>query len=134
MLGICIFSTDLAWLKTASWLSAIRGKDINLDKFFNAYETAIPLTMNLCEKVTANCFVNETYNPNKRNGTCPRSCWTVLYRIHGRMATIITNGGTILLFFHFHDILKQTNGEITHVYRKHRVELYNLMIQAGQNP
>lgn len=52
-------------------VSAIHGKGISLNNFFKAYETAIPLTMTLCEKVTANCFVNETYNPKKRNGTCP---------------------------------------------------------------
>lgn len=26
--------------------------------------------MNLCDKVMANCFVNASYNPAKRNGTC----------------------------------------------------------------
>ena len=38
--------------------------------FFDAYDAAIPFTMNLCYEVMANCFVNQTYNP-ARNGTCP---------------------------------------------------------------
>lgn len=43
----------------------------SLEKFTIAYDNAIPLTMNLCKKVAANCFVNKTYNPEQRNGTCP---------------------------------------------------------------
>lgn len=35
-----------------------------------AADAAIPQTMQLCEEVMANCFVNATYNP-ERNGTCP---------------------------------------------------------------
>ena len=35
------------------------------------YDDAIPLTMGLCEKVMANCFVNASYDPVARNGTCP---------------------------------------------------------------
>ncbi len=34
------------------------------------YEQAGALSMGLCERVLANCFVNATYDP-ARNGTCP---------------------------------------------------------------
>ena len=30
----------------------------------------VPLTLQLCEEVMANCFVNQSYDP-RRNGTCP---------------------------------------------------------------
>eukprot|EP00039_Didymoeca_costata_P024266 m.9811 g.9811 ORF g.9811 m.9811 type:complete len:258 (-) comp4138_c0_seq1:89-862(-) len=40
-----------------------------LHKFITAYDSAVPLTMNLCHEVMANCFVNASYNPS-RNGTC----------------------------------------------------------------
>ena len=43
---------------------------LNLDAYFSAYEDAVPLTMNLCWEVMANCFVNASYDP-MRNGTCP---------------------------------------------------------------
>jgi hypothetical protein len=42
-----------------------------LSDFIHAYDNAIPLTMNICNKVMANCFVNATYSPGVRNGTCP---------------------------------------------------------------
>lgn len=31
---------------------------------------AVPLTLNLCEEVMANCFLNASYDP-QRNGSCP---------------------------------------------------------------
>ena len=49
------------------------GTGQNLNPFIEAYDNAIPLTMNLCTRVTANCYVNATYDPEKRNGTCPDS-------------------------------------------------------------
>ena len=45
---------------------------LSLTSFIQAYDGAIPLTMDLCDKVTANCYVNASYDPS-RNGTCPRS-------------------------------------------------------------
>jgi hypothetical protein len=44
---------------------------LDMGNFTKAYDGAIPLTMDLCDKVMANCFVNATYAPAKRNGTCP---------------------------------------------------------------
>lgn len=41
----------------------------NLYNFTSVYEKSVPLTMSLCSKVLANCFVNASYNPT-RNGTC----------------------------------------------------------------
>ena len=38
--------------------------------FVHAYDNAIPFTMDLCDKVMANCFVNASFSPS-RNGTCP---------------------------------------------------------------
>ncbi len=42
-----------------------------LDDFASTYDKAIPMTMNLCNEVMANCFVNASYDPSARNGTCP---------------------------------------------------------------
>ena len=41
-----------------------------MDRFIAAYDAAVPQTMVLCREVTANCFVNATYDPAARNGTC----------------------------------------------------------------
>ena len=38
--------------------------------FVNGFNRSLPLTMGLCDKVIANCFVNASYDP-RRNGTCP---------------------------------------------------------------
>ena len=38
---------------------------------------AVPLTLGLCERVMANCFVNQSYDPS-RNGTCP----TKIFEFH----------------------------------------------------
>jgi hypothetical protein len=45
--------------------------DVNLTTFISAYDAAVPVSMSLCSKVMANCFVNATYDPDLRNGTCP---------------------------------------------------------------
>ena len=37
----------------------------------------MPLTLGLCERVMANCFVNQSYDPS-RNGTCP----TKIFEFH----------------------------------------------------
>jgi hypothetical protein len=50
--------------------TALPGTGLNLDGFVKAYDSAVPLTMGLCEQVMANCFVNASYDPGKRNGTC----------------------------------------------------------------
>ena len=52
-------------LETA--LSKNGGYDIG--NFTSAYQAAIGYSMDLCEKVMANCFENSTYTPS-RNGTC----------------------------------------------------------------
>jgi|TARA_B110000208_G_C11378891_1_gene287876 hypothetical protein len=41
----------------------------NLNNFTRIYEKSVPMTMALCSKVQANCFVNASYDPT-RNGTC----------------------------------------------------------------
>ena len=43
---------------------------LSLTGMIQAYDNAVPLTMGLCNKVAANCFLNATYNPELRNGTC----------------------------------------------------------------
>eukprot|EP00041_Stephanoeca_diplocostata_P013549 m.237689 g.237689 ORF g.237689 m.237689 type:complete len:124 (+) comp19377_c1_seq10:399-770(+) len=51
---------------------AVAGAGQSVLNFTTAYNTAVPLTMNLCEEVMANCFVNASYDPS-RKGTCPLS-------------------------------------------------------------
>jgi hypothetical protein len=46
---------------------------INLTSYVAAYDEAVPISMKLCNEVMANCFVNETYDPGLRNGTCPEA-------------------------------------------------------------
>ncbi len=41
----------------------------SLANFTKIYEASVPFSMQLCEKVQANCFVNASYDPT-RNGTC----------------------------------------------------------------
>ena len=42
----------------------------SIANFTANYNKAVPLTMNLCREVMANCFVNASYDPS-RKGTCP---------------------------------------------------------------
>jgi hypothetical protein len=63
---------DQIWVKLKPALSAaMANAGLSLSAFFTAYDAALPLTMNLCDEVMANCFVNASYNPDARNGTCP---------------------------------------------------------------
>ena len=48
----------------------LKSQNLSASKFISMGEDSILLTMNLCEKVMANCFQNSTYTPS-RNGTCP---------------------------------------------------------------
>eukprot|EP00756_Hemistasia_phaeocysticola_P064745 Hpha_TRINITY_DN8033_c0_g1::TRINITY_DN8033_c0_g1_i1::g.139989::m.139989 len=50
--------------------SALQKANVSVPHYTNATQTAIPLTMRLCEEVMANCFENTTYTPS-RKGTCP---------------------------------------------------------------
>ena len=50
--------------------AAVSAANLTLGQFGAQMTQGIPFTMNLCEKVMANCFVNASYNP-ARNGTCP---------------------------------------------------------------
>lgn len=52
-------------------LETMSRTDTNLTSFVAAYDAAVPMSLGLCERVMANCFVNATYNPSLRNGTCP---------------------------------------------------------------
>jgi hypothetical protein len=49
--------------------AAVRAAGLDMSTFTANHATAIPMSMNLCEEVKANCFVNASYDPN-RNGTC----------------------------------------------------------------
>ena len=44
---------------------------LNISAFATRYTQTAPQTMDLCERVMANCFVNASYDPS-RNGSCPR--------------------------------------------------------------
>jgi hypothetical protein len=54
------------WPRLRPALNRVTG----LESFVGTYDAAIPVTMGLCERVTANCYVNASYDP-ARNGTCP---------------------------------------------------------------
>jgi len=54
-------------------MSTIAAFGLDLADFVGAWDDAIPFSMDLCNKVMANCFVNATYDPELRNGTCPSS-------------------------------------------------------------
>jgi hypothetical protein len=56
---------------------------MNANNFTTAFESAIPYTMNLCEKVMANCFVNATFDPSRR-GSCPLAVANFHYLGFGR--------------------------------------------------
>lgn len=49
--------------------TALQGAGLDAEPYIQATDAAIPLTMNLCSEVLANCFVNASYDPS-RNGTC----------------------------------------------------------------
>mmetsp|Transcript_14781 Transcript_14781/g.24730 ORF Transcript_14781/g.24730 Transcript_14781/m.24730 type:complete len:244 (-) Transcript_14781:238-969(-) len=51
---------------------------IDFSNFVEQSKTAIPMTMDLCNKVMANCFVNKTYDPS-RKGTCPLAVFDFHY-------------------------------------------------------
>ena len=51
--------------------SIISKAHMNFSNFTVPYGRATALTMSLCRKVMANCFVNASYAPQVRNGTCP---------------------------------------------------------------
>lgn len=52
-------------------IGALSSAGLNMDPFVTAYDAAVPFTLNICDQVMANCFVNATYDPVARNGTCP---------------------------------------------------------------
>jgi hypothetical protein len=51
-------------------LAATAAHDLDLRSFAQAWDAAVTLTMPLCNRMMANCFVNESYSAS-RNGTCP---------------------------------------------------------------
>lgn len=50
--------------------NALARAGLSMPAFIAEYNRAVPLTMGLCAKVIANCFVNASYDPS-RSGTCP---------------------------------------------------------------
>ena len=52
-------------------IGALSSAGLDMDPFVEAYDAAVPFTLNICDQVMANCFVNATYDPVARNGTCP---------------------------------------------------------------
>ena len=51
-------------------VDALRQHALQMPSFISNYTAAIPLTMDLCDKVRANCFLNSSYDP-RHSGTCP---------------------------------------------------------------
>lgn len=50
--------------------AAAHGLDVHA--FVSSWDAAVVLTMPLCDRVMANCFVNESYSA-ARNGSCPHT-------------------------------------------------------------
>jgi hypothetical protein len=59
--------------RPAALVSHLQQGNLSIDVFLANYKLAMPLSMNLCDEVMANCFVNASYDPSARNGTCPFS-------------------------------------------------------------
>lgn len=51
------------------FVKALSSAGLSANQFVTMYNASIPLTMTLCEKVMANCFVNASYDPS-RKGSC----------------------------------------------------------------
>lgn len=58
--------------------SALGAAGLSAGAYAQAAGAAIPQTLELCEKVLANCFVNSTFDP-RRNGTCPSDIFAFRY-------------------------------------------------------
>ena len=54
----------------AAAAAALGAAGLSLGSFWALHNRSVPLTMGLCERVMANCFVNASFDPT-RNGTCP---------------------------------------------------------------
>lgn len=52
-------------------IAAVRKVRKSVAAFVAAYDAAVGTTLPLCNRVMANCFVNASYSPEVRNGTCP---------------------------------------------------------------
>ena len=67
------------WASQAAALAdALRAAGLSAAAYVNAAAAAIPQTLELCEEVMANCFVNATYDP-RRNGTCAGDIFSFRY-------------------------------------------------------
>jgi hypothetical protein len=66
-----------SFLKATAGLDALvrvlQQHSLQMRAFIGNYSAAIPQTMQLCDRVRANCFLNTSYDPQKHNGTCPLS-------------------------------------------------------------
>ena len=57
----------VADIRTRTWTHAVRGYSVRrLNQRAHARKQ-----LTLCQRVMANCFVNASYEPSMRNGTCP---------------------------------------------------------------
>ena len=56
----------------------LKDAGMNASHFLDNYDKARTLTMDICQKVQSNCFVNATYDP-KRAGTCKTKIWEFHY-------------------------------------------------------
>ena len=62
----------------AALASALAAAGLSAGAYADAAAAAIPQTMELCEEVMANCFLNSTYTP-ARNGSCPTDIFVFRY-------------------------------------------------------
>ena len=67
------------WASEAAALqSALGAAGLSAEAYTQAAGAAIPQTLELCEEVIANCFVNQSYDP-RRNGTCAADVFDFRY-------------------------------------------------------
>ena len=76
--------------EAAALASALAAAGLSAAAYADAAAAAIPRTMELCEQVMANCFVNSTYTPS-RNGSCALDIFAFRYLGFERENTLRAN-------------------------------------------
>ena len=76
---------------------ALGAAGLSAQAYTQAAGAAIPQTLELCEEVMANCFVNQTYDP-RRNGTCAADIFAFHYLGFERENVIRGNSVTYPFF------------------------------------
>jgi len=86
------------WQAGAAALArALAAAGLSAAAYADAAAAAIPQTMELCEQVMANCFLNTSYTPS-RNGSCPVDVFAFRYLGFER-ENILRNNVVVYPFF-----------------------------------